>query len=143
MSKVCRFVVAIMAATCLISHDALAHDIDLNVQVISPSVMQGALSFSDEGSALGQYIRIENLTDTRISELALQTDEDGRFIVAGIAGHRYRITAEGDEGHTVSVDVDLQLSAPHKSGTNWPPLYLMIGALLVLSLIPARWLRKK
>lgn len=134
---------SLMALVALFSHSVLAHGMDLKVQAIGPAVMEGTLRFSDGSGAGDQYIQLQNLSDPSFSTLALQTDAEGKFMLAGVPEHRYRITAEGDEGHSVSVE--LVVKAPKQAGdeNSWPPLYLIIVGALLLSLIPAYKLRMK
>lgn len=138
-----RLLLPLMALIALFSHNVFAHGMDLKVHLIGPAVMEGTLRFSDGSGAGDQYIQLQNLSDPSFSPLALQTDAEGKFVFAGVPEHRYRIAAEGDEGHSVSVE--LVLKAPKQTGddNSWPPLYLLVAGALLLSLIPAYKLRMK
>ncbi|MFV0276627.1 MAG: hypothetical protein ACK5HY_05510 [Parahaliea sp.] len=131
-----------------VSIGAATHDLDLRVQVVDGVQLEGQLVYSDGGPAGGNYIRVQDLVDKRYSTLALQTGEDGSFRLAGTPGHRYAVTAEGDEGHSMTVEITLAQSTPlalhhDEEDGGHVPVYLIIGALLLLSLIPARLLRKR
>lgn len=95
-----------MFIVCSCKH-AHAHGLHLDIQILSTAVIKGGISFSDEDGATDQYIRIENLTDTKFTTIILQSNKYGEFMFAGMPGHRYRITVEGDEDHIVSEEVFL------------------------------------
>lgn len=115
-------------------HPARAHDIDLELRS-EGSVLVGELRYSDQSAAQGNYVQIENLSDPRFTPLALQTGPGGRFQLAATPGHRYEVTVDGDEGHRISARIDMPA---------WrPPVYLIIGALLLLSLPLAWWLQRR
>lgn len=120
-----------------------AHDILLDVAPVDSAWLEGHLRYSDDAPAAGNYVRITDVSDDRFSEIATTTDAGGRFRVAGVAGHRYAVTAEGSEGHSVTVEVTL---APARGGgeaaESGVPVYVILAALLLLSLIPARLLRR-
>ena len=120
-----------------------AHDILLEVAPVDSAWLEGYLRYSDDAPAAGNYVRITDISDDRFSEIATTTDAGGGFRVAGVAGHRYAVTAEGDEGHSVTVEVTL---APARGGDGTSesgvPVYVVLAAVLLLSLIPARLLRR-
>lgn len=105
--------------------------------------MRGILRFSDDSPAEGQFINIENLSNSSFSTVALQTDGTGQFKVSGIPGDLYRITAEGEEGHTVSMEMQLNMTVSPDNQSGGVPLYVIIAILLLLSVIPAHLLKRK
>ncbi|WP_116367913.1 carboxypeptidase-like regulatory domain-containing protein [Parahaliea mediterranea] len=110
-------------------------------------LIRGVLSYSDDSAAAGNYIQIENLSHPDAPALALQTRADGSFELPALAGQRYRVTAQGDEGHTTATDV---LVAPatasdggHDEGEGGWPIYAVLALILLASLLPAHWLRRR
>ncbi|OKY26422.1 MULTISPECIES: hypothetical protein [Thalassotalea] len=84
-----------------------AHELDLEVRVLSSSVIEGQISTSHDDGSFRQYISIENLTDTSFNKITLQSNHYGQFKLVGVPGHRYRIMLEGEEDHLVSEEVVL------------------------------------
>ncbi len=111
MKRVNLFLIMITLIMYCLTTGIKAHGLDLDIQIIGSTVIKGGISFSDEDGASGQYIRIENLTDTNFSTIILQANKYGEFMLKGVPGHRYRITVEGDEDHTVSKEIVLESSA--------------------------------
>lgn len=136
-----------VALACLLSLAwptvAGAHDILLEVTPARNAWLEGSLRYSDDAPAAGNFVRIVDLSDARFSEIATTTNADGGFRVAGIPGHRYAVTAEGDEGHSVTVEVALSTAAGGaETSESGVPVYIVLAAILLLSLIPARLLRR-
>lgn len=127
-----------------------AHGMHLEAQAASTPdgwIIRGQLSYTDQSPAAGNYIRVEQLGDKPPPTLALQTGDNGHFQLPALAGHRYRVTAQGDEGHTTTVEVLVApTTAPEaeeeKDKDGWP-IYLVIAALLLASLVPAHFLRRE
>lgn len=130
----------------LLPPNAAAHGMHLQARPASTHdgwVIQGQLSYSDESPAEGNYIRVESLDQPDFPALALQTDPGGAFQLPALAGHRYRITAQGEEGHTTATEVLVApREAPASEDEGWP-IYLVIAAFLLASLVPAYLLRKR
>ena len=114
---------------------ALAHDLDLVLRA-DQRELSGQLRYSDDTPAGGNFVRVSNLSDPDIAVLALQTDAEGRFRLTAVPGHRYEVTVEGDEGHSTASRIELP-------GRSWPPVYMILGLLLLLSLLPAWWLQRR
>jgi len=123
-----------------LSAPAAAHELALQLRRSADGIVEGRLSYSDASAAAGNYVRVAALDDPSLATLALQTDDDGRFRLPLAPGRRYAITAEGEEGHRVTVEIG-GAADPPPTGRRWPPVYLVLGALLLLSLPLARRLR--
>ena len=128
---------------------ALAHDMTLEVRW-SAEFLEGQLSYSDGSAAEGNYLQIEAANEPSMTTLALQTDAAGQFRVPLRRGIDYLITAEGEEGHRIRVRSGGAASNPDGSRSDsptdggWtPPIYLVLGALLLLSIPVARGLRPR
>ncbi len=85
------------------------------------------------------------LTTADVAPVAGTTDNEGRFSFPAAAGHRYRVSAYGEEGHTVDVEIDavakarptlVETETSAKEDSSLPPAWAVIGGLLVLSLVP-------
>ncbi|MFV0476712.1 MAG: hypothetical protein ACK5ME_02625 [Parahaliea sp.] len=110
----------------------------------SGETLTGQLVYSDGAPADGNYIRVQNLSDSAFSTLALKTNKQGNFQLALTPGHRYAITADGDEGHSITVKINTDTDEHRQNEeSRQPPIYLIIASLLLLSLIPAYFLRTK
>ncbi|MBX3706802.1 MAG: hypothetical protein KF911_09195 [Pseudomonadales bacterium] len=139
-------VIRLLVLAMLASAEGVAHEMTLDLHVLEGTQVAGTLAYSDGSAAGGSYLEVQDLTDARMSPITVETREDGSFRVAGVRGHRYAFTVHGDEGHAMTVEVALEPSGTGGAGPNdtrngWPPVYIVIGSLLLLSLLPARLLR--
>lgn len=126
-----------------LSATALAHDLDLQLRVQDSQTIAGALFYSDKSASAGEYIRVTNLSNPEYSEFALQTDDSGQFVFAGLPSHRYAVTALGQEGHEIRVEIVLDKPTTDAVSRPGVPIYIYIAAVMLLSLIPAYLLRRK
>lgn len=114
----------------------------------------GELYYSNGNRAGGEWIEVTDLQKTTVPR-RLQTGPDGRFTATGQPGHRYNVKAMGEEGHEIEMEIELEGSsrgqmiehpeeeekaAQEKSPY---PAWALIGGGLLLSVIPALWLRRK
>lgn len=130
--KKALFGLVVMAA---LTGTAYSHEMGFDV-LAGDGDLQGRLQYSDGSSAAQEFIRINNLTNAGYSPLVLQTDHDGNFRVAGMPGHRYAVTAEGEEGHSITIEAVV----PSRAGI---PFYGWLALLLLLSIVPAWWLQRR
>lgn len=141
---------AVAALVALWSALAGAHGMRLEAQAAGTPdgwIIRGQLSYTDQSPAAGNYLRVEQLGANPPPALALQTGDSGHFQLPALAGHRYRVTAQGDEGHATTIEVLVApTTAPEaeeeKEKDGWP-IYLVITALLLASLVPAHFLRRR
>jgi hypothetical protein len=94
--------------TLLIASGALAHGIVLEVGQRDEPVITGQVRYTDDSPVARTLIRIEDRTDGTLSTLLLRTDETGAFAAPGLAGHRYVVIADGDEGHRETQEIELR-----------------------------------
>jgi hypothetical protein len=137
-----RAITGILLTTLLLTNvgQVLAHGMDLMVSSTGEQI-SGQVVYSDGRPGAGDFVSIENLTDPQLVPLEATTDADGRFTVIGVMGNRYTITVHGEEGHTVQVQWLLGSGVVEEgSGV---PFYLVAGALLLLSIFPARYLSRR
>lgn len=126
-----------------VSATALAHELDLQLRIQNSQTIAGALFYSDNSANAGEYIRVTNLSNPTYSEFALQTDDAGQFAFVGVPSHRYAVTALGQEGHQVTAEIVLDNPIADSASGPGVPIYIYIAAFLLLSLIPAYFLRRK
>ena len=110
---------------------------DLRLDVLADGTLVfGVISQADGSPAANLPVSIAR-SEIPSAELAqVQTDAVGVFSWNGDAETAYTLSAGG-----VSARVTTGEAAPQPF--EWPPIYITLGALLLLSLIPARLLRRK
>lgn len=139
-----------LAALMLSAAPAFAHGLLMKLAGDGPTIV-GELYYSNGRKAAGEWIEVVDLADPQGPPITRQTGEDGGFRVPGGAGRTYRVTASGEEGHTVAMELALtpkakpQLAdeAAKAQATKPPPAWMLIGGLLLLSIIPALWLQRR
>lgn len=154
-----RLFLAILAAISLwtvSASGALAHGLLVSVRGDGETVA-GRVYYSNGEPGVGEWVEMQDLTDPAAAPVpGVSVGPDGAFSFAGRPGHSYRVTVTGDEGHQVRSDITL---APDARGRfvedaadaavgeggagGLPPAWMLIGGLLMLSLIPAWWLRRR
>ncbi len=118
---------------------ALAHGMDVKVTSTGDQIT-GQVLYSDGRPGVGDFVSVANVTSPQLLPLEATTDGDGRFAVTGIPGNQYTVTAHGEEGHTVQVSLVLGGNALLEDAG--VPFFVIAGALLLLSILPARYLGK-
>ncbi|GFZ76144.1 hypothetical protein GCM10011403_19060 [Pseudohongiella nitratireducens] len=140
----------------LASVQAWAHGLEIRMSPDGSRII-GQVVYEDGAPWFAETVTIDNLTAPETEQLTLTTDAAGGFSAAGVIGHEYRITARDETGHAVEVLLTLDGSsasnhadtgstpddgAPDSEGGGIP-FYVIAGALLLLSIIPAKYLQKK
>lgn len=109
---------------------------DLRLDVLADGVLVfGVLSNADGSPAGNLPVQIALNDNPQTPVASVQTDAVGIFSWTGAAQTRYAVSAGGS---TASVTTGEAPPQPFQ----WPPIYITLGALLLLSLIPARLLRR-
>lgn len=134
---------------------ALAHGLLISVRGEGAQVT-GKIYYSNGQAGAGEWVQLFDLTEPGAKPLAMASSPDGSFRFAGAAGHRYRVTASGDEGHVVDSEITLapgargrfverqsDVAAIGGGGFKAPPAWALLGGLLALSMIPALWWRSR
>ena len=104
--------------------------------------ISGQVIYTGGQPGIGDFISIANVTDPQLAPLEATTNGEGRFTVTGVMGHQYVATAYGEEGHTV--EVPFTLGEPIVVGEEGGvPFYVIAGVLLLLSIVPANYLRRR
>lgn len=105
----------------------------------------GVVYYSNGDLAVRESVELLDLTTPGASPVPAQTDDGGKFSFSAVAGHRYRVSAYGEEGHSVEIELDARVDArptlveaEDAGGTPFwpPPAWAVIGGILLLSLIP-------
>ncbi len=133
---------------------ALAHGLLVQVRGEGSSVT-GRVYYSDGAPGAGEFVELRDLTEPARPVVSGATDAEGRFRFAGVPGRQYAVVAHGEEGHTTEMRLTLAsgergrlVDAPAAESTEgggfpWPPAWMLIGGLLLLSTLPALWLRMR
>lgn len=134
-----RLLLSVLAAlfTLLIAAAARAHELQLAAHWATDGALAGQLTYSDAKVAEGNYLRITTSGDPGFATIALQTDAQGQFRLPLRPDLAYEIEASGEEGHQIRIVVAPLGHTPGKP-SGGPPIYLVLGALLLLSL-PLAW----
>ena len=135
-----------LVAPLLADAHGLLLDADTDGRTIS-----GRLYYSNGELAINESIALLDLTARGAKPEYTRTDQDAKFVFRVEASHRYRVSAYGEEGHTVEIELTAEASAKAELVDNdavadepsWlPPAWALIGGLLLVSLAPAA-LRKQ
>jgi hypothetical protein len=110
------------------------------------TTITGVVYYTNGDLAVQESVELLDLTTPNASPSSSKTDGDGRFRFPAEASHRYRVSAYGEEGHSVDVELEATMDARPKlveptqaaEADSWtPPAWAVIGGLLILSLVPA------
>jgi len=152
MSKSPRAFAAVLGLMLLlVAAAASAHGLLVSVRGDGATV-SGKVYYSNGTPGLGEWVQLIDLSHPAMPPQGVNAGTDGSFRFAGIPGRRYRIVVAGEEGHSVTSELSLtdgargrfiDKDAPAKQGWTTPPAWLVIGGLLLLSIIPAVWLRRR
>ena len=96
----------------------------------------GVVSNADGTPAAETAVQIAHAAQPSGSVADLQTDTVGIFTYTGDYETTYRVTAG-------SATAEITLGEAPPEAFTWPPIYITLGILMLLSLIPARMLRRK
>lgn len=113
------------------------HAQELRLDVLADGTLVFGVVSQADGSPAGNLpVRIARSDNTSVELAQVQTDAVGVFSWTGEPQTDYTLSAGG-----VSISVSTGAAPPRPF--EWPPIYITLGALLLLSLIPARLLRRK
>lgn len=106
----------------------------------------GRLYYSNGELAIDESIALLDLTARGAKPEYARTDENAKFVFPVEASHRYRVSAYGEEGHTVEIELIAEAKAKPElvekeaaaDEPSWlPPAWALIGGALLISLVPA------
>ncbi|OGT73722.1 MAG: hypothetical protein A3H44_09400 [Gammaproteobacteria bacterium RIFCSPLOWO2_02_FULL_57_10] len=110
---------------------------DMQIDLLNDgALIIGVVSNADGTPAAETEVQIALATQSAGSVATLRTDTVGIFTYTGDYETSYRVTAG-----TATAEITLGEAPPDPF--RWPPIYITLGILMLLSLIPARMLRRK
>lgn len=127
---------------------AWAHGLEIRLFPEGDQII-GQVLYEDGSPWFAETVSIQNLTAPETNVMTDTTDSAGGFSVTGVIGHEYLITAADDTGHVTETRVTLDGSATevttvtNDEPSSGIPFYVIAGALLLLSIIPARYLKHR
>lgn len=112
------------------------------------SRIDGRVYYSDGTPAADEYVELKQQAAPAKAEHSTVTDRDGRFGFEATGGERYLVVAHGEEGHRTEIEITLKAgergrivepddTETESDGIRFPPAWMLIGGLLLLSLVPA------
>lgn len=132
-----RTLTGMLLVFCLTLTPALTLAQDLQLDLLGDgNLIIGVVSGSDAAPAADLPVLIAASLQPEITVATLQTDAAGIFTFTGEYEATYRVTA----GDAIA---EITLGEAPPAPFTWPPIYITLGALMLLSLIPARMLRRK
>lgn len=144
----------LLVVALIASQAVLAHGLLVSVRGDDSSV-SGRVYYSNGDPGAGEWVQLFDLVESATPPLGINTSSDGSFRFPGVAGRRYRVSVTGEEGHAVDSEITLGPNARGRfverdpsgdaqkaASPLWPPpAWAVIGGVLLLSMIPALWLR--
>lgn len=131
--------------------EAGAHGLLLDAETDGQAIT-GRVYYTNGQIAVRESVALLDLSVAGSKSLPSRTDEDGRFSFSVTSTHRYRISAYGEEGHTVDVELEARASArpefvetatTAKESSALPPAWAVIGLVLLASLVPVAISRRR
>ncbi|MEN8720454.1 MAG: carboxypeptidase-like regulatory domain-containing protein [Oceanococcaceae bacterium] len=138
----------------LVSLPGIAHGLLVQAEA-DGRVIQGRVWYSDGQPAAGEFVALHRApataTDTIDPTVRMDgaaTDADGRFTLRGEPGAAHVLIAYGVEGHQTRLAITLDPGArarltDNDNSSDGLPAWVLLGAVLGASLIPALWLRRR
>ncbi len=136
----------------LVAAAASAHGLLVSVRG-DGSTVSGTLYYSSGAPAAGEWVEMFDLSVPATPSQGVNAGQDGSFRFEGVEGRRYRIVGSGEEGHSVTSELTLTANSrgqfveddavAEEPGWSTPPAWMVIGGLLLLSIVPAAWLRRR
>ncbi|MDZ4375990.1 MAG: hypothetical protein U1C74_31815 [Phenylobacterium sp.] len=135
-----------------VATSALAHGLLVSVRADGETVT-GKVYYSNGKAGAGEWVEMADLAQPAAKPQGMAAGPEGEFRFSGVEGRRYRVSVIGDEGHRVDSDIELLPKArgkfvevdptPAEPESSAPPAWAVLGGLLLVSLIPALWLRHR
>jgi|GEM_PF-463167 len=119
--------------------ESVAQEPRLELLVDGPTII-GIVSQADGSPAADLSLQLQNASRAQSAAITLSTDAAGVFMYMGEGFTDYRASAIVN-GRAISATVSTGEgpAAPFQ----WPPIYVTLGLLMLLSLIPAQLLKRK
>ncbi len=121
----------------LLGHAALAGAQDMRLDVLGDGTLVFGIATAADGTpAANAAVQMALSAAPQTPVATVQTDAAGVFSWTGAPTTGYDVRLG-----TTTVSITTGEAPPQPF--QWPPIYITLGALLMLSLIPARLLRRK
>lgn len=131
---------------------AVAHGLLLDARHVGDHI-EGTVYYSNGELAVRETVELTDLSTPNATAVVAETDDAGKFKFPAVSGHRYRISAYGDEGHSVDVEIEavadarprlIESEAAASEERSWlPPAWAVIGLLLLASMVPVVLARRR
>ena len=133
--------IAVLASIALLlsMQVSFAQEPRLELLVDGPTII-GIVTQLDGSPAADLTLLLQDASHAQSAATVLKTDAAGVFLYIGEALTEYRASAVVD-GRTVSATVST--GEGPAAPLQWPPIYVTLGFLMLLSLIPAHFLKRK
>lgn len=132
---------AILACVSLLlsAQGSIAQEPTLELLVDGPTII-GIVSQADGNPVADLTLLLQDTSHAQSAASVVKTDAAGVFLFAGEALTDYRASAVVN-GRAISASVSTGQgpAAPFQ----WPPIYVTLGLLMLLSLIPAHFLKRR
>jgi len=132
----------------LVSSQVWAHGLEIRL-FLDGSRLIGQVVYENGSPWFAESVSVENLSDPSADTQTVTTDSAGGFSIMAAVGNEYLIRASDDTGHVTETRVTLDGSSS-ESGTvsseeqgGGIPFYVIASALLLLSIIPAKYLKQR
>jgi len=144
----------VLVVWALVATAASAHGLLVQLRSDGQSV-SGTVYFSDGQPGAGEWVQMHDLTSPSAAVKSINAGPDGGFRFPASPGHRYRVSVSGDEGHTVDSEIVAEPAARGRfierytavaatdGGPSLPPAWALIAGLLLLSAVPAWFLKRR
>ncbi|HUD28958.1 MAG TPA: hypothetical protein VMQ93_08815 [Novosphingobium sp.] len=142
----------VLVALCgalLAAAPAFAHGLLMKLRSEGGALV-GELYYSNGTRAAQEWVEVTDL-DGSGSPAQFRTGPQGGFRHPAIAGHRYSVKAFGEEGHEITMAITagearrgtMQDEAVAGKGEAGIPAWALVGGVLLLSVAPALWFRRR
>lgn len=135
-TKLLRAVLAGSAVLCIVTSHAQEPTLDLLSDGLT---IIGIVNQADGNPAAGVNLSVQDLTNSQRSATSVTADSAGIFVYEGEELTDYRVSGV-TQGRPVSATVRTGAAPP--TPFQWPPIYVTLGLLMLLSLIPAHFLKR-
>lgn len=128
-----------------------AHGLLLDARHVGDHI-EGTVYYSNGDLAVREAVELLDLSVANAAAVGAETDDAGKFKFPVVPGRRYRISAYGDEGHGVDVEIEavadarpqlIESDAAAEEQSWLPPAWAVIGLLLLASVVPVVLARRR
>lgn len=134
-----RLIAALACLALLVPAQSSVAQVPTLELLVDGTTIIGIVTQVDGSYAAGLSLLLQDVSHAQSAAAIVKTDEAGVFVYAGEALTDYRASAVVN-GSTINATVSTGQgpAAPWQ----WPPIYVTLGLLMLLSLIPAHFLKR-